>query len=127
MKFKSPTGKDIQINLDNGHSGTVFADRFEDLHPMFHREALMAGAITDNMDLKAIESATEEGGTAMVRKDRIRDAIIELLDGGDQENFTQSGQPKLAKVRELVGFGIDREEMMAVWAEITADEGGNDE
>lgn len=128
MKFKSPTGKDIHINLDNGASATVFADRFDDLHPMFHRDAMIAGAITDNMDTKAIESAQQSAAAGVDRKERIRVAIDTLMQSGDPDNFTQSGQPKLPKVRELVGFGIDREEMMAVWAEITADdEGGHDE
>jgi len=124
MKFKSISGKDIQINLDSGYSGTVFADDWCDLHPMFHREAIAQGAITDNMSQEAINAhILQPGETGGVpRMKLIRDAIDAMILDGNKSDFTQSGLPNLKRLGERVGFGVERTDMEAVWAEITADD-----
>lgn len=124
MKFKSPTGKDIQINLDNGLSATVFPD-WCDLQPAFHREAYALGCISDNMSDDAIAAGMAvASGVGIDRKQKIRDALEKMMLDGKPEDFTANGQPKIGAVRDLVGIGIDREEMMAVWNEIEADADG---
>lgn len=119
MKFKSPTGSDIQINLDSGHSATVFANEWTELMPMFHREALMRGAITDNMSEEAIAGAAlQSASVSPDRKEMVLAALREMIADKDKDEFTQSGQPKIGALRERLGIGIEREEMMAAWAEL---------
>ncbi len=120
MKFTSPTNEDIQINLDNGYSGTVFAGRYEELHPMFHREALMAGAIVEGLE-DSLTASSPDGSTEIGRADAIISALREMVESGNPDDFTQSGQPKIGKVRELVGLGIDREEMMSAWMIVSSE------
>lgn len=120
MKFTSPTNEDIQINLDNGYSGTVFAGRYEELHPMFHREALMAGAIVEGLE-DSLAASSGDGSTEIGRADAIISALRAMVESGNPDDFTQSGQPKIGKVRELVGMGIDREEMMSAWMIVSSE------
>lgn len=121
MKFTSPTNEDIQINLDNGYSGTVFAGRYEELHPMFHREALMAGAIVEGLE-DSLTAPSTGGATEIIgRADAIISALRAMVESGNPDDFTQSGQPKIGKVRELVGMGIDREEMISAWMIVSSE------
>lgn len=119
MKFKSPFDYDIQINLDSGHSATVFANEWTELMPMFHREALMQGAITDNMSAEVIASAVPVSATVSADRGSMIEACLrEMIADGDKDEFTQSGQPKIGAVRSRLGINIEREEMMAVWADL---------
>lgn len=123
MKFKSISGKDIQINLDSGHSGTVFADDWCDLHPMFHREAIAQGVITDNMSAESIAAASVVAGDGGIPKMKlIKEAIEAMILDANKSDFTQSGHPNLKRLGERVGFGVERTDMEAMWAEITADD-----
>jgi hypothetical protein len=126
MKFKSVTGSDVQINLLSGHSGTVFANEWTELHPMFHREALALGCVTDNMSAEAIAaselpSPEAAAQASLVRTSKIRDAIEAMILDGDKADFTQSGMPSLTKLGKRAGFGVERTEMEAIWKQIEAD------
>lgn len=120
MKFRSPTNQDIQINLLSGHSATVTPE-WCDIHPMFHRDALAEGCISDNMSEAAIAAGVVvDGGTSGVdRKGKLRDALEAMILDANKDDFTQSGQPKIGAVRDRVGFGVEREEMMEAWNAIS--------
>ena len=124
IKFRSGTDKDVQINLDSGYSATVTPEWCE-IHPMFHRDAIALGCITDNMTAEAIALHHKVGdlnAPMLDRKAKIRDVLHAMILDGDQDDFTQSGHPDLRKVRSRVGFGVERDEMLAVWNEIKEDD-----
>lgn len=126
MKFVSPDGKDIHISLTSGHAAIVSKDPVE-LPPMFHREAIALGAVPSNMSKAAREAGKEAGKPTFDRKAVIRKTLEDMIAEGNEEDFTGNGIPKLPAVRTRAGFGVDKEEMTAIWEELTAELDSDDD
>jgi len=113
MNFFSPTDEPIHVSLTSGHTALVTADGTE-LHEMFQREAVARGAI-----LKDGDAAGDLRAQQLTRTLTIRDALIAARDGNSQDAFNKDGTPDLRKLIAKIGFPVAREEVDALWAEIT--------
>lgn len=117
MKFRSPTDEPLHVALLSGHTCIIPPEGAE-LEQMFHREAISRGAVPG--------SVTEEEKPAAGGFDRaqvITAAMNSMLDGGDEEDFTNDGKPDLRKLNARVGFKVSREEADAIWTEVTKPKG----
>lgn len=112
-KFEGPA---VQIALTSGHTAIVPATRDEpegvELDVMFRKEAISKGCIPVGI---AVEETADK--PAFDRKQVIKDAIQQMLDGSDENAFTGDGKPDLRKLNAIVGFTIDRSERDSIWAE----------
>ena len=115
MKFKSPSADTLHIALTSGHSIVIEPEGTE-VPAIFHKEAIARGAYP-----VGIEDAAPLAGQTFDRAQVIKDAINQMLDGDEEENFTNDGKPDLRKLRAIVGFGVAREEADKLFAEVTAD------
>lgn len=115
MKFFAPTELPIHIALTSGHTAIVVKEGAE-LPPIFHREAIARGALVEqgsgDADLRAAQ---------MTRALTIRDALIAARDSNAEDAFNKDGSPDLRKLIAKVGFQVSREEVAAIWAEVTED------
>ncbi len=117
MKFRSTTGEDVFMSLTTGHTAIVGVELTE-LDKMFHKEAIARGCLPEGV---AEDQAPDTSG-AFNRKEVIVNAINEMLDGGDEDDFTSTGKPDLRKLNAKVGFQVARNEADAIWEEISKKE-----
>lgn len=113
MKFRSVTGKDVQIGLTSGHTAIVTPQGVE-LEQRFHREAIARGCLPGDMP-----EPTQEAPSQFNRKQVITDAINAMLAGSEPDDFTKHGKPDLRKLNAKVGFNVERSEADALWDEIS--------
>lgn len=114
MKFRSPTDEPMHVALTTGHT-CVISPEGNEIDEMFHREAISRGAVPGSI-------TTEEApvnNTGFDRKAVISAAMNDMLDGGNEDDFTNDGKPDLRKLKARVGFNVAREEADAVWAEVS--------
>lgn len=114
MIFRSPNAEDLNIALTSGHT-CVITPAGNDVPAIFHREAIARGALPGGI---AVEEPNSE--PVFNRHQAIVDALNQMLDGGDENDFTNQGKPDLRKLNGRLGFQIAREEADAVWTELTA-------
>lgn len=117
MKFRSPTKDPVHIGLTSGHT-TVVTHEGVELPKIFHREAVARGCLPEGVSAEA----APVGDAGFERKRVIADALNAMLDGGVEGDFKNDGTPVVNKVIERVGFKVTREEVDAVWAEVSKDE-----
>lgn len=123
MKFRSPTPKPIKVDLLSGHTAIV-TEEWRELPPIFHKEAIAQGCLSDNMTQEGVNATIERAAPAFDRLKVIKEAIIEMLEEGEEDpkrhesNFTGAGLPDLRILGARVGFRVDKAEMMSVWAEL---------
>lgn len=67
---------------------------------------------TGDADLRAAQ---------MTRELTIRDALIAARGSNAEDAFNKDGSPDLRKLIAKVGFQVSREEVDAIWAEVTED------
>lgn len=115
--FRSPTTQPLHIGLTTGHTAVVTPEGNE-LHPMFQREAIARGALAGD-DVAPILGAAPAFDRAAV----ITAAMNAMLDGSDKEDFNADGKPNLRRLAARVGFQVDREEVDAIFEEITKPKG----
>ena len=104
----------MHISLVSGHSIVIEAEGTE-VPALFQREAIARGAFP-----VGIEEAAPLAGSNFDRAQVIKDAINQMLDVDEADNFTNDGKPDLRKLRGIVGFGVAREEADKMFAEVTA-------
>lgn len=114
MKFKSPSDEPLHIALTSGHSIVIEPEGTE-VPALFQKEAVARGAFP-----VGIEEAAPLEGQTFDRAQTIKDAINQMLDGDEEENFTNDGKPDLRKLRAIVGFTVARDEADKLFAEVTA-------
>jgi hypothetical protein len=117
MKFKSPFIEPMHIALTSGHSIVIDPDGTE-VPALFQKEAVARGALPIG-----IEDAAPLAGQTFDRSKVIKDAINQMLDGDDEENFTKDGKPDLRKLNALVGFNVPRSEADKLFEEVSATKG----
>ena len=117
MKFKSPSDEPMHIALTSGHSIVIEPDGTE-VPAIFQKEAVARGAFPVGID-----EAAPLAGQSFDRAKVIKDAMNQMLDGDDEENFTKDGKPDLRKLNALVGFSVPRSEADKLFEEVTATKG----
>lgn len=123
MKLRSPTDEPLHIGLTSGHTLVIAADdEGTEVPLMFRREALSRGAVPpgEQIDPDPVQN------TAINRTELIRAALDGMLDGGAEDDFTADGKPNLRKLGARVGFTVSREEVDAIWAEVSKASEGDD-
>jgi hypothetical protein len=83
-------------------------------------EAIAIGAIVvdgEEFDVTPKDAPKPNAGPAeaAVREEQILDAINALVMENDRESFTAGGIPKDKAVSGLVGYRVQKSEVMAVW------------
>lgn len=114
MKFRSPTAAPLHVALTTGHTCVVPPEGIE-LDQIFHREAISRGAIPGSITGEEKQAIA----TGFDRKALIASAMNAMLDGGDEKDFNTDGKPNLREVNSRIGFQASREEVDAVWAEVS--------
>lgn len=125
MRFRSPTPLPIKVDLLSGHTAIV-SEEWRELPPIFHKEAIALGCLTDNMSQEGVNATIERAAPAFDRLQVIKEAIIEMLKDGGEQNFTGAGLPDLRILGSKVGFRVDKAEMMSVWAELEKSAGADE-
>ncbi len=130
MKFRSPGAEALHIALTSGHTLVIPAEGV-DVPQHFRREAISQGAEPMSADRQdesfapaalPLQVSTAAGPEA--RKKLIADALLSMLNGSDEADFTKDGKPNLAKLKEVAGFNVSRAEADVVWEEVQAAEAG---
>lgn len=132
MKFRSPGAQALHIALTSGHT-LVIPPEGVSVPTHFRREAISQGA--EPLGVDAGEASSEPADPALplqgnaavsteVRKKMIADALLTMLNGNDEADFTAAGLPNLGKLKVVAGFNVSRAEADAVWAEVQAAEAG---
>lgn len=116
MHFRSPTDDDLHIALTSGHTAIVTPEGNE-LDVMFHREAISRGAIPGTIKDEPAQQPQEK---SFDRAGVIEGAMNDMLDGGNEHDFTGDGKPNLIKLNARVGFKVSRDEADAAWARVSA-------
>lgn len=115
----------MHIGLTSGHTLVIAADDEGTVVPkVFLREALARGAVPPGEQI----DPEPDTGVGFDRTEVIRGALEDMLDGGAEDDFTNDGKPNLRKLAARVGFAVAREEVDAIWAELSkaADDDGQD-
>ncbi len=132
LKFYSPDGTPIRITHADGAVAVVGAEP-RTLPPKFNRAAVRAGCLTGDMPAaKMQEPEVPDGADAFIRRDRIKDKIIEALGADDgaegyEDAFTQAGVPNINWLSKQVGFNVERSERDELWNEVQAELEAGDE
>lgn len=125
MKFYSPTHEPVHIALLSGHTSLVTKDG-TDLAKMFYAEAINRGCSTEPYEAEEQEESDEEpdgvivNGLVMDRKAVIKDAINDMLNGTNEDDFKADGTPNLLRLSAKVGFKVAKAEMTEAFAELSA-------
>lgn len=100
MKFTSNI--DIMIHTQTGAVFKIAAGTERDIPDHFSADAIAAGAtqVTPTKDQKPSE---QEGAAVELQ---IKEAIDQLVDDGNPENFDARGNPKTSVLTEMVGFKV---------------------
>ncbi|CAN7451887.1 hypothetical protein LJR066_002839 [Acidovorax sp. LjRoot66] len=114
MKFRSPTAQPLHVALTTGHTCVVPPEGAE-IDQIFHREAISRGAIPGSIT----EDEKPVLATGFDRKALIAGAMNAMLEGANEEDFNKDGKPNLREVNARIGFQASREEVDAVWAEVS--------
>ena len=123
MKLYAPTHEPVHISLLNGHATLITAEG-TDVDKQFIRDALDRGCLTkpDETNSKIVaESDDEEIDNAdsyAERKQIIKNAINDMLNGTNEGDFNADGKPDLRKLSGRTGFKVSRPEMEVVFAEL---------
>lgn len=120
IQFRSPTEKPIHLaNLFA--QAAVVGPEFRDLPSGLHQLAFEKGCISNNMTRESYvpddADGREEGSEA-----RIRDLLRAMKANPGPEDFTKSGAPNLTTLSKTLGFGVIRDDVLKVWAEVKDEE-----
>lgn len=111
LRFKSPTDTPIHICLLSGHSA-VIGPEWRELPPLLHRDALIAGCVTDNMDQSSIDARVEAATPDKSRHEILVEAVGAMYADNAPGHITQADLPNLKVLSGLVGWAVSKEDMM---------------
>ena len=121
MKFTTANYNNpaIHIALTSGHTAIVPATRDVpegvELEVIFRKEAIARGAVPVGI---SVEEKPQEPACERVKV--IVYAIRQMLNGNEENAFTNDGKPDLRKLNAIVGFTVERSERDSIWAEFEA-------
>lgn len=95
----------------SGHAA-VIGPEWREIPPFMHREALSAGCITDNMDEETINARMEASKPDKSKHEILVDAIKSMMLNPKPGDFTGAELPNLKRLSALVGWTVNKEEMM---------------
>ena len=133
MKFRSPGDEPLHIALTSGHTLVIPPEGVE-VPNIFKREAISRGAepmapdASDAADepsapVPAVDKSAEVAqAAAEKRKEMIKEALRNMLNGANEEDFTAQGAPNLKRLQAAAGFQVSRAEADAAWEEVKAEE-----
>lgn len=126
MKFYGPDNG-ARIATTDGHIVIVPPDGCE-LHERFHAQAYAAGCVSEEQlsRFKKITEAEDQQAKQPAapneeRQTQIKTVLIQMLNGNDQDDFNESGQPNLRRVNARLGFQASRDEVDATFAALQAE------
>ncbi len=111
MKFKAPSDQPVYIAMLSGHSAVIGVE-WRELPVFMHREALAAGCITDNMDAETIAAKIDHAAPKDSNHDILVRAIRAMMDNPKEGDFTNADLPNLKALSKVVGWTVNKEEMM---------------
>lgn len=116
MLFRHPAG--VRLALTSGHVEIV-GPEWQDLHEMFHREALAAGCECDQNTIRTTTlqapTASDAAVTPLDEAAGIRAALIRMVERNDDDDFTAAGTPNLKVLAKETGFKVNKTQALAVW------------
>ena len=102
----------MMIGLTTGHTLVVRHDKDGTNVPVqFRKEAIAKGCVPVGVGAEDVPDPQAEE----TRQGRIAATIEQMLDGGNEEDFTADGKPDLRALSRMAGFSISREERDAAW------------
>jgi len=119
MKLYAPTEEAVQIGLTSGHM-LVIERAGTEVPPMFRREAIARGCLTDPNEV-----VDPEQEPAFDRSKVIATAIRAMLEGSAEGDFNGDGRPNLNALQKRVGFSVQREEADRIFEEVSEEEAGD--
>lgn len=127
MRFRSPNPeKPIHVALTSGHTLVIPHEGCE-VSEIFRREAIALGAELMDSSGDVIAAAAQAPAVnaqsiADNRKELIKNALRTMLNGANEDDFTDKGLPNLKRLQAVAGFNVPRTEADAAWAEVQAEE-----
>jgi len=123
--MRAPEGETVRVCLLTGHTIVITEEPCE-VPAIFQIEARKLGAffckegdVAAKVEAPAAPNATNE------EADRIKAALILMLERNDEEDFTAAGQPNLRAVRALCGFNAERDDVYNVFAALKEEVAAN--
>jgi hypothetical protein len=114
MQFRSPNETPISVALTSGHMALVTQEGVE-LDQIFHREAVALGCIPDGIAAPIKTNNAKGFDRAVVIGEAMQDAIDEK----NPKDFKANGTPDMGSLSKRVGFAVNRDEVDAIWAEVS--------
>lgn len=115
MKFYPPDNQPMQIGLTTGHVAIVEPGGTE-LDARFHREAIAKGCMPEGIERdKPVEAKGFDKMSAIIN------TVIEMVDEGNEAEFTGDGKPDVRALSKRVGFTVSREERDTAWEAVADD------
>lgn len=129
LMFKSATGEEVFLSHPPIFTVTI-GDEWVEIPAMFHRMAMAAGCIRNDMSAAAVELMQEgakiDPGSNESQDEIILAAMRSMAEDDNDDDFTSSGFPNLNKLRARVGFGVERDDMTRLWGQLTGISGDDD-
>lgn len=130
MKYRSPTGEPLRVATTAGHTA-ILGEEWQELQPVFHQAALLAGAEVDKQVTSAKETKPESTGPQAKDTDAIIERALKVMLERDQDgDFNAADEPNLKVLSKLAGIKITREQVSPIYhrlveeADDTPDAGG---
>ncbi|HSX21512.1 MAG TPA: hypothetical protein VLE97_01905 [Gaiellaceae bacterium] len=124
MRFRAPPegADEIHVRTTTGHAAVV-GKEWRDLPENLHAHAIRAGCEVDRTASAKDSTPKAAKGAEKPLDDKtvIRGAIETLVKKGDADDFTTDGTPKVASVKAASGLNVGKDDVTAVWAEMTAE------
>lgn len=117
------------LHRDFTHRSTLGVISFEEgvpthVPPHMEKEVIAIGAVRAEGDTpKVLEPETKlpEIPVGDDRESEIKAAFDLLIERNDSNDFTGQGVPTVKAVEKIVGFDVDRKELVELWAAIKAE------
>lgn len=118
------------LHRDYTHRSTLGVISFEEgvpthVPPHMEKEIVAIGGVRADGDNPDILEQTPKLPDAPLGDDReaeIKAAFDLLIERNDSNDFTGQGVPSVKAVEKIVGFDVDRKELVELWAAIKAGE-----
>jgi hypothetical protein len=119
-KFRTLPGRGpVRIALTSGHE-TWVTEEWEPLAPIFHREALADGCISEDMAKVLNGLDAEPVAATKPRADQIAEVIAEMLDANEPAYIDDHGKPVLSMLSDKLGFKVTAKERDTIFDRLAA-------
>lgn len=119
LQFRSPDEKLVHVSSTFAQSAVV-GPEWRELPASLHRLALEKGCISSAMSEESINPSHATPRVDGV-EERLRAVLIEIRDNPGEDDLTKAGIPNMNTLAKKVGYGINRDDALRVWAEVKGD------